>query len=211
MRRPKVRRNIPFWWPFGGRWLRRVRTRDKVLYLTFDDGPIPEVTPWVLDTLRTYGAKATFFCIGRNIERNPDVFQRLIAEGHRVGNHTLDHLSGWDTSLFEYLRNTMHCQQLTRTGIFRPPYGRITLAQARALARRFQLVFWDVLSEDFDANLSAHRCLRNVLAKARSGSIIVFHDSLLAEDRVRYALPRTLEHFARKGYRFDPLPGGTTI
>jgi peptidoglycan/xylan/chitin deacetylase (PgdA/CDA1 family) len=191
--------------------LRRVRTSDKVLYLTFDDGPIPEVTPWVLDTLKEYQAKATFFCIGRNIERNPDVFQRLLAEGHRVGNHTFDHPSGWETGLFEYLRNTLHCQQFTRTGLFRPPYGRITLSQARALARRFQLVFWDVLSEDFDANLSAHKCLRNVLAKARPGSIIVFHDSLLAEDRVRYALPRTLEHFAHKGYRFESLPGGTTI
>lgn len=204
-------RRVPFWWPLGNRWTRRVRTREKVLYLTFDDGPIPEVTPWVLETLRAYRAKATFFCIGRNIEKHPDVFRQVLDEGHRVGNHTHDHLSGWETSRFEYLRNTMVCQRLTRTGLFRPPYGRISLAQARALASRFQLVFWDVLSEDFDANLSAHKCLRNVIAKASPGSIVVFHDSLLAEDRVRYALPRVLDHFAKQGYRFDALPGGTTI
>lgn len=209
MRGKVSRRKVPTWWPAGSRWKRRVRTREKVLYITFDDGPIPEVTPWVLDTLKAFGAKATFFCIGANIDRHPQLFSRLVAEGHAIGNHTYNHISGWATTRFSYLRDSLRCQELTRTELFRPPYGRITLGQARALSSRFQLVFWDVLSEDFDGRLEARKCLDNVIANSRPGSIIVFHDSLLAEERVRYALPRTLEHFAAKGYRFDALPGGT--
>ena len=209
MRRKVSQRKVPTWWPAGSRWRRRVRTREKVLYITFDDGPIPEVTPWVLDTLKAFDARATFFCIGANIERHPQLFARLTTEGHAVGNHTYNHISGWATPRFSYLRDSLRCQELTRTELFRPPYGRITLSQARALSSRFQLVFWDVLSEDFDGRLEARKCLGNVIANSRPGSIIVFHDSLLAEERVRYALPRVLEHFAAKGYRFDALPGGT--
>ena len=190
--------------------MRRVRTDRKEIYLTFDDGPIPELTPWVLDTLKAHGAQATFFCIGSNIQKHPEIFTRIKAEGHGIGNHTFSHLKGWDTERFAYLRDTLRCQQLTGTGLFRPPYGRITMGQARAIARRFKLVFWDVLSEDFDVRLEPQPCLNNVLYRAKRGSIVVLHDNLLSEERMRYVLPRTLEHFAREGYHFPVLPGGTT-
>lgn len=190
--------------------MRRVRTDRKEIYLTFDDGPIPELTPWVLDTLKAHGAQATFFCIGSNIQKHPEIFTRIKAEGHGIGNHTFSHLKGWDTERFAYLRDTLRCQQLTGTGLFRPPYGRITMGQARAIARRFKLVFWDVLSEDFDVRLEPQQCLNNVLYRAKRGSIVVLHDNLLSEERMRYVLPRTLEHFAREGYHFPVLPGGTT-
>jgi peptidoglycan/xylan/chitin deacetylase (PgdA/CDA1 family) len=190
--------------------MRRVRTTRKEIYITFDDGPIPELTPWVLDTLKAHGARATFFCIGQNIERNPGIFERIKAEGHGVGNHTHHHLKGWDTGRFAYLRDTLRCQRFTRTGLFRPPYGRITLAQARALARRFKLVFWDVLSEDFDVRLEPHHILSSVIQRTRRGSIVVFHDNLLSEERMRYVFPRVLEHFGGRGYRFPVLPGSTT-
>lgn len=190
--------------------MRRVRTTRKEIYLTFDDGPIPELTPWVLDILKAHGARATFFCIGANVHKHPDIFRRIKEEGHGVGNHTYDHLKGWDTGRFTYLRDTLRCQELTGTVLFRPPYGRITLPQARALARRFRLVFWDVLSEDFDVRLEPRHCLANVIRRAKRGSIVVLHDNLLSEERMRYVLPRVLEHFGRKGYRFPVLPGGTT-
>lgn len=197
--------------PFRKGWIRRLPTARKVLYLTFDDGPIPELTPWVLDQLKQYGALATFFCIGGNIQRNPEIFDRLRAAGHAVGNHTWTHVNGWETSLRTYLRDVMKCQALTGTDLFRPPYGRITLRQAWMLARRFRIVFWDVLSEDFDVRLSAEHCLATVIRHARPGSIIVFHDNLLSEERVRYTLPRTLEHFSRLGYRFEVLPTGRPV
>ena len=177
----------------------------KDLYLTFDDGPIPEVTPWVLDTLAEYDAKATFFCIGANCATNPDILERIRREGHTVGNHTYDHLPGRKTPLRTYLRNVLRCQEFTGTRLFRPPYMSLTLAQGRALRSRFEVVLWDVLSGDFDADIDGAKCLENVLAAVRPGSIVLFHDSLGAEERVRYALPRTLEHFAKQGYRFRAL------
>jgi peptidoglycan/xylan/chitin deacetylase (PgdA/CDA1 family) len=187
----------------GSRW--HVGTREKELYLTFDDGPIPEVTPWVLDTLASFGAKATFFCIGRNGEQHRSILQRIRHDGHAVGNHTWDHPRGRRTTTFSYLRNVLRCQSITGSGLFRPPYGSITGRQARALRKRFDLVMWDVLSADFDTRLDGETCLRNVIRHARPGSIIVFHDSLKAEDRLRYALPRVLEHFGAIGYRFKAL------
>ena len=191
------------------RWRRRVRTRDRVLYLTFDDGPIPEVTPWVLDLLKSHNAKGTFFCIGRNIERDPGIFHRISAEGHGLGNHTWSHMDGWTSGRFPYLRDTLRCQRFTRTDLFRPPFGQVTLDQAAALGRRFELVFWDVMSYDFDGRLDARQCLQGVLDRSRPGSIVVFHDSLMAEESLRYVLPRVLRHFAGMGYRFEALPGGT--
>ncbi|MBL7950379.1 MAG: polysaccharide deacetylase family protein [Flavobacteriales bacterium] len=187
----------------GFRW--SVDTRRNELYLTFDDGPIPEVTPWVLDQLAAYGAKGTFFCIGRNCGSNPDILDRIRREGHTVGNHTWDHPRGRGTSTFSYLRNVLRCQALTGSPLFRPPYGSITKRQSSALRRRFDVVMWDVLSADFDTRMSGERCLRNVIDHARPGSIVVFHDSLKAEARLRYALPRTLAHFSAKGYCFKAL------
>lgn len=175
------------------------------LYLTFDDGPIPEVTPWVLDTLAQFGAKATFFCIGKNVALHPEIFARTKQEGHSVGNHTYDHLNGWNTPSFTYLRNVLRCQTLTGSKLFRPPYGRITQQQALALRTRFNVVMWDVLSADFDRSLDGERCLRNVVEHSVAGSIIVFHDSLKAESRLRHALPAALAHFAAEGYSMEAL------
>ncbi len=177
----------------------------KVIYLTFDDGPIPEVTPWVLDTLAQYGAKATFFCVGENVERNPDIFQRLLAEGHAVGNHTYNHWNGWQTDTARYCNNIKKCSGVVKSHLFRPPYGRITATQRRYVQRYYRIVMWDVLSGDFDPEITPEACWVNVRDNAERGSIIVFHDSRKAEERLRYALPRTLEHFAAQGYRFEAI------
>lgn len=176
------------------------------VYLTFDDGPIPEVTPWVLDTLASYGARATFFCLGRNVQADPGLFERIRHEGHSVGNHTYNHLNGWNTPARAYLRDVLLCQAITGTRLFRPPYGRITRQQSGALGKHFSLVMWDVLSGDFDTTIDGERCLRNVVDHTTPGSIIVFHDSLKAEDRLRYALPRVLDHLVREDYSIEGLP-----
>jgi peptidoglycan-N-acetylglucosamine deacetylase len=183
----------------------RIPTEEKVIYLTFDDGPIPEVTPWVLDNLRQYDAKATFFCVGDNVKKHPSVFQQILAENHTVGNHTFNHLSGWDSENMKFFHNVRHCAQLVKSSLFRPPYGRLTPKQTQFLTRHYKIVMWDVLSGDFDQNITKEDCLNNVLASTRRGSIIVFHDSLKASERMMYTLPLVLEHFAAKGYRFEAL------
>lgn len=175
------------------------------VYITFDDGPIPEVTPWVLDTLADYDAKATFFCVGDNVVKHNYLYERLLAEGHAVGNHTFNHLNGWSTSHQEYLANVERCAEVVDSPLFRPPYGRLSYNKAQLLRRRFRIVMWDVLSGDFDPELSEEACLQNVLEHTRPGSIIVFHDSLKAERNLRYTLPRCLEALAQKGYSFRSL------
>lgn len=183
----------------------RVPTSEKILYLTFDDGPIPLVTPWVLETLRTYAAKATFFCVGDNVQKHPEVFQQLISEGHAVGNHTFNHLNGWKTETSTYLENVAQCSQVFNSKLFRPPYGRLKPQQLKALKKDFRIVMWDVLSGDFSQKLSGETCLQHVVQYARSGSIVVLHDSLKAERNLRYVLPRVLEHFRGLGFRFEAL------
>ncbi len=183
----------------------RVPTTEKILYLTFDDGPIPVVTPWVLETLRTYAAKATFFCVGDNVQKHPEVFQQLISEGHAVGNHTFNHLNGWKTETKTYLENVAQCRQVVNSQLFRPPYGRMKPQQLKALKRDFRIVMWDVLSGDFSQKLSAETCLQHVVQFARPGSIVVLHDSLKAERNLRYVLPRVLEHFSGLGFRFEGM------
>lgn len=183
----------------------RVPTTEKILYLTFDDGPIPVVTPWVLETLRTYAAKATFFCVGNNVQKYPEVFQQVISEGHAVGNHTFNHLNGWKTETNTYLENVAQCSQIFNSPLFRPPYGRLKRQQLKALKKDFSIVMWDVLSGDFSQKLSAEKCLQHVLKNARPGSIVVLHDSLKAERNLRWVLPRVLERYAGLGYAFEAL------
>ncbi|MGB7784555.1 MAG: polysaccharide deacetylase family protein [Salinimicrobium sp.] len=187
----------------------------KIIYLTFDDGPIHEVTPWVLQQLKKYDAKASFFCIGDNLAAHPDIFKRLIAEGHSVGNHTYNHLNGWKTSTKDYLQNTSKAQQLMqeyapqralKNAFFRPPYGKIRNRQAKKLCRQgYKIVMWDIVSEDYNREITPEKCLQNVLKYTVPGSLIVFHDSLKAERNMKYALPRVLEHYSQRGYSFRSL------
>ena len=194
---------------------------EKVIYLTFDDGPIPNVTDFVLKTLKAFNAKATFFCIGDNIVKHPDVYANVINDGHAIGNHTFNHLKGWKTDDETYIENTLKCQALTKSNLFRPPYGRIKKSQIRGLQSlvlspqsdsrlntqdsRLNIIMWDVLSGDFDINLSPEKCYQNVIRHTENGSIIVFHDSLKAFDRLAYALPRVLKYFTNKGFTFSTL------
>jgi peptidoglycan-N-acetylglucosamine deacetylase len=182
-----------------------IPTDEKVMYLTFDDGPIPEITPWVLETLKKFNAKATFFCVGDNVNKNPTVFQQVLADGHAIGNHTFSHINGWNSDNIPYFHDVRHCAKLVKSTLFRPPYGRLTPKQTQFLTRHYDIVMWDVLSGDFDQDISKEDCLKNVVSAAKRGSIIVFHDSLKAAERMMYALPRVLEHFAAKGYRFEHL------
>ena len=182
----------------------------KALYLTFDDGPHPQITPFVLDELAKYGAAATFFCIGKNVVSYPEVYNRIINEGHAVGNHTYDHLDGWKTPHEVYLQNILAAKKFIHSNLFRPPYGRITWKQQRAISREgqdFKLIMWSVLSGDFDVNISPEKCSANVLKHAENGSIVVFHDSYKAERNMAFTLPRFIEHFIDKGYVFNAIPG----
>lgn len=183
----------------------RVPSEEKTVYLTFDDGPIPTVTPWVLEQLAAYDAKATFFCVGDNIEKHPAIFDQVLEGGHAVGNHTNNHLNGWATDNIPYFHNIRHCARKMDSVLFRPPYGRIKPKQAQFIQRHYRIVMWDVLSGDFDPKISAEQCLKNIINNVRPGSIVVMHDSLKAEDKLSYVLPRVLEHFSALGYQFDKL------
>jgi len=185
----------------------RIPTKEKQLFLTFDDGPIPEVTPWVLDQLAQYQAKATFFCVGENVKNNPAIFSQVIDAGHTGGNHTNNHFNGWLTDNLPYFHNIRQCAQLVTSPLFRPPYGKLKPSQAQFLQRHYRIVMWDILSGDFDPKISKEQCLSNVVDKAKTGSIIVLHDSLKAKEKLYYVLPKILEHFSTLGYRFSALQG----
>ena len=183
----------------------RIPGKEKVLYLTFDDGPIPEVTPWVLSQLKQFQAKATFFCVGDNVNKYPKVFDQVVQAGHSVGNHTFNHLNGWGSENIPYFHNVRRCARLVKSELFRPPYGRMKPKQAQFLQRHYRIIMWDVLSGDFDAKISPEQCYHNVLNNAKPGSIIVFHDSIKAMERLKYTLPKILSHYTEKGYRFEAL------
>lgn len=178
--------------------------QEKTIYITFDDGPIPQITPWVLEQLAKFDAKATFFCIGENVLKHPDVYEQVKAAGHRIGNHTYNHLNGWKTSTEMYTENVQKCADLVHSNLFRPPYGRLKYGQIDKLTN-YQIVMWDVLSGDFDTLISPTTCLHNVLNNTENGSIIVFHDSLKAEKNLRYVLPIVLSFWKEKGYQFGLL------
>lgn len=183
----------------------RVNTLQKDIYLTFDDGPVDGPTDFVLDTLRAFNAKATFFCIGDNIRKQPALFEKVVSEGHVVGNHTFNHLNGWRTANDQYVQNILDCQNLLPSKkLFRPPFGRIKKSQI-ALLKDYQIIMWDLLTFDYDRSLAGEKSLRGAQAAIRPGSIVVFHDSIKAEKNLTYVLPRFMEHCASKGYSFKSL------
>jgi peptidoglycan/xylan/chitin deacetylase (PgdA/CDA1 family) len=186
-----------------------IKSSAQVLYLTFDDGPHPTITPWVLDELKKWNAKATFFCIGKNVALYPDVYRRIVAEGHTVGNHTYNHLNGWKTDLKEYIDDIQKAAGIIRSSLFRPPYGRIKRKQANllhvAMGRSAEVVMWDVLSGDFDKKITEEQCLKNVINNIQKGSIVVFHDSDKAYKNLQYTLPLVLQQLAERGYTFERL------
>lgn len=200
---------IKFLYP-GLLW--KVEEQEKVIYLTFDDGPVPEVTPSVLSQLDDFGAKATFFCVGENVSRYPDLVKSILAQGHSIGNHTHNHLNGWRTRNDIYIKNIALCEKvLVETNansvkkIFRPPYGRIKRGQVKLLKDFYKIVMWDVLSGDFDQRMKKENCLDKSIKYTESGSIIVFHDSIKASHNLHYCLPRYLSHFTKRGYTFRAI------
>ncbi len=179
---------------------------EKAIYLTFDDGPNPGITDWVMDQLEAFNGKGTFFCQGNRVEEFPEFFKSIKERGHQVGNHSYDHPNGWQTRNEVYFFNVDRAQHLIGTKLFRPPYGKLKISQARHLTKEFQkVIMWDVVSGDFDVGLSNEKCLSNVTQNARSGSIVVFHDMPKAEEKLRYVLPKVLEHFASQGYHFKKI------
>jgi peptidoglycan/xylan/chitin deacetylase (PgdA/CDA1 family) len=186
---------------------------ERVIYLTFDDGPHALATPFVLETLKEYNAKATFFCIGKNVVQHPDIYKRILEEGHTAGNHTYNHLNGWKTPDEEYIRNINEAKKYIDSKLFRPPYGRITKFQIRLLTASenvkqntaFRIIMWDVLSADFDHKITGKRCAENVVSNTKAGSIVVFHDSEKAFKRLETALPETLRFFSEKGFTFKAI------
>ena len=192
----------PTWWLrkiYSSALTWKIPVEENKIFLTFDDGPHPTITPFVLNCLKQYKAKATFFCIGKNVQLYQGVFQQIINEGHRIGNHTHNHLNGWKTTDKKYFENIILAKKFIDSNLFRPPYGRITRFQIQQLQSIFNIIMWDVLSGDFDADLSPQKCLQNVVSNTSSGSIIVFHDSEKAFPRLEYALPKALEFFAEQG------------
>ena len=176
-----------------------------MIYLTFDDGPIPGLTEWVLDELKLYNAKATFFCVGDNVHRNNGIFHRVKSEGHTVANHTMYHLKGFQNTTKDYLVEVEACEQLTQSRLFRPPYGQLKRSQYRALIEAgYHIVFWDVISYDYE-KIPEQECLKNVMDHTRNGSIVLFHDNKKAEKNLKYALPVFLKHFSEQGYEFRGL------
>jgi len=207
--------------PFWIRWvypqlLWRLSSQEKVLYLSFDDGPHESATDFVLDLLKAHGAKACFFCIGKNVVKHPEIYQRILEEGHQVGNHTQHHMNGWENEEDAYLQEVAAAAEHIQSPLFRPPYGRIKRAAISKVKAKLnglyhhlgssKIVMWDVLSGDFDTQISGETCFQNVIKHTGPGSIIVFHDSTKAWERMSYALPKVLQHFSALGYRFETIP-----
>ncbi|MDE6715873.1 MAG: polysaccharide deacetylase family protein [Muribaculaceae bacterium] len=189
-----------------GIWRIVNRKRPKTVYLTFDDGPIPEVTPWVLDLLDRYGIKATFFCVGENVARYPELFAEIRKRGHSVGNHTYNHMQGIKCSAYNYVKNVLKADSLINSSLYRPPHGQMNLKQSRMLKKRFNIIMYDLVTRDYSKKLNGEQVLNNVKKYTRSGSIIVFHDSLKSERNLRYALPKAIEWLKDNGYHCETIP-----
>ena len=185
----------------------RIKKLDtKTVYLTFDDGPIPEVTPWVLDTLDRYGIKATFFMVGENVARHPELYEEIKRRGHSYGNHTMHHLQGMKVSSYRYMHDITEANDLIRSSLFRPPHGLLRWRQARAIKDRYNIVMYDLVTRDYSKKLNPEQVFANVRRYARNGSIIVFHDSLKAERNMKAVLPKAIEWLQARGYSFERLP-----
>lgn len=190
-----------------------INTTKKELYLTFDDGPTPEITDWVLQILEKYDAKATFFCIGKNIEKHPGIFKQIIFNGHSIGNHTYNHLKGWKHKTKVYYKDILSTEKIigkfepiNASPLFRPPYGKFKTKQSKILIERgYRIILWDVLSYDWDKSVKKEECLNNVISAAKEGSIIVFHDSVKASQNLEFTLPKVLEHYTNLGYTFKAI------
>lgn len=181
------------------------KSAKKEIYLTFDDGPTPHITEWVLQELKRFNAKATFFCLGKNVVLYPDIFEQIQQDGHSVGNHTYHHLNAWKTPINQYLQDIESCEKVFHSELFRPPYGKLKPGIRRKILENYNIVMWDVLSYDFDEKITNDECFENVKKHTNSGSIIVFHDSVKAEERLKFALSNTLKYFTNEGYIFKPL------
>lgn len=194
---------------YFGDYIWRIPTHEKVLYLSFDDGPDPEITPFVLEQLALYQAKAVFFCVGDNLRKYPQVVNEILSAGHLIGNHTYNHLKGWNTSTEVYIENILECQNHSPLGttLFRPPYGRIKKSQGDWLKKEgFQIVMWDILTYDYDASLNVHWAIKKIIKRTRKGSIVVFHDSKKAYAQLKVMLPLYLKHMTENGYSFQLIP-----
>lgn len=196
-------------------WVWSFSSKEKVLYLTFDDGPTPGITNWTLNQLKSYNAKATFFCIGKNIAEHPKIYQKIIDHNHTIGNHTNNHLNGFKTESSAYIENIQEFEEsvknVTKTTFqnstfFRPPYGKLKLEQAKKIRKKgYKIIMWDVLSADFDTTITAQECLNNVIKNTKNGSIIVFHDSLKSQEKLKFVLPEVLGYYSEKGYSFKAI------
>lgn len=183
----------------------RMDPTEKSVYLTFDDGPIPEITPWVLDLLDKYHIKATFFLVGDNVRKHPEEFKMIVDRGHRVGNHTFNHIRGFEYSIKRYMENTEKANELIQSDLFRPPHGHMTAAQYFALSKEYKIIMWDLVTRDYSNKLNGKQVLKKVKHYVRNGSIITFHDSLKSEENMKYALPRSIEWLLEQGYQFKLL------
>jgi peptidoglycan-N-acetylglucosamine deacetylase len=179
---------------------------DKTIFLTFDDGPVPEITPEVLKILERRSVRATFFCIGDNVRKYPDLFQQVISAGHAIGNHSFNHMNGWKTPTGQYVDNVMQCNEYFTTTLFRPPYGRFSVSQYFVLRKHFKFILWSILSCDYSPGVTPDQCFGNVMKYTTTGSIILFHDSIKAKEKVLFALPRAIDQLLEKGFRFDVIP-----
>jgi len=189
----------------GARW--KIDTSEKVLYLTFDDGPTPKVTHWVLEELEKRQAKATFFCLGKNVQAHPTIFNEIKEQGHSIGNHTFSHQNGWETSLKDYLNDAAEADKYLNSKLFRPPYGKMTWRQYKALQQQYTLILWDVIAGDFLEEATGEWCFNNIKKHATAGSIVVLHDSEKCFETLKVCLPLIMDHFEERGYGFERLDG----
>ena len=188
-------------------WVWSFSKKEKTIYLTFDDGPTPEITEWVLNQLKKYNAKATFFCIGKNIQQHPEIFEKISKNSHSIGNHTHNHLNGLKTTTSNYIKNIEDSEDyIQKSALFRPPYGKLRFSQSRKIRKKgYKIVMWSVLSADFDTSITKEKCLENVIGYTTKGSIIVFHDSIKAANKLKFVLPKVLEYYTEKGFVFKKI------